>query len=106
MVTGVNFRQWCSLMQSADSYPVFVRRGVIFAVNPTMMGCWNIPNIQGLMNIKVKSSRCANVRHHANITRWRRQQSLKRTYLKRPDLLEKLDPGKEVRAVLENAGKE
>jgi len=27
--------------------------------------------------------------HHANIARWRRQQSLKRTYIKRPDLLEK-----------------
>jgi tRNA (guanine37-N1)-methyltransferase len=28
--------------------------------------------------------------HHANIDRWRREQALKRTYLRRPDLLEKL----------------
>jgi tRNA (guanine37-N1)-methyltransferase len=27
--------------------------------------------------------------HHANINKWRRQQSLKRTYIKRPDLFEK-----------------
>jgi len=29
--------------------------------------------------------------HHANINKWRRQQSLLRTYLKRADLLEKLE---------------
>lgn len=29
--------------------------------------------------------------HHANISSWRRQESLKRTYLKRPDLYDKLD---------------
>lgn len=29
--------------------------------------------------------------HHANINKWKREQSLIRTYLKRPDLLEKAD---------------
>jgi len=29
--------------------------------------------------------------HHANITKWRRLQSLKRTKVKRPDLFEKLE---------------
>lgn len=29
--------------------------------------------------------------HHANIDRWRREQALKRTYLRRPDLLDKID---------------
>ena len=29
--------------------------------------------------------------HHANITKWRRQQSLKRTFFKRPDLYQKLN---------------
>jgi tRNA (guanine37-N1)-methyltransferase len=33
--------------------------------------------------------------HHANINRWRRKQSLKRTRLKRPDLFEKLELSKE-----------
>ncbi len=28
--------------------------------------------------------------HHANIQKWRQEQSLKRTYIKRPDLIEKL----------------
>lgn len=30
--------------------------------------------------------------HHANITRWRRKQSFKRTYLKRPDLFRSFKP--------------
>ena len=29
--------------------------------------------------------------HHENIRKWRKYQSLKRTYLKRPDLLEKYE---------------
>ncbi len=29
--------------------------------------------------------------HHANIEKWKRKESLKRTYIKRPDLLEKAD---------------
>jgi tRNA (guanine37-N1)-methyltransferase len=41
--------------------------------------------------------------HHANITRWRRQQSLKRTYFKRPDLFEKLNLKKEDRELLKEA---
>jgi len=35
--------------------------------------------------------------HHANINKWRRQQSLIRTYKKRPDLFEKLDLSEEDR---------
>ncbi|MCX7921833.1 MAG: tRNA (guanosine(37)-N1)-methyltransferase TrmD [Clostridia bacterium] len=33
--------------------------------------------------------------HHANIEKWRRQQALKRTYFKRPDLFERLSLSKE-----------
>lgn len=33
--------------------------------------------------------------HHANINKWRRKQSLKRTRLRRPDLLERLELSKE-----------
>ena len=32
--------------------------------------------------------------HHANIEKWRRQQSLERTYLRRPDMLSKAELGK------------
>ena len=39
--------------------------------------------------------------HHANINKWRRRQSIKRTYLKRPDLFEKLDLSDEDRRLLE-----
>lgn len=43
--------------------------------------------------------------HHANIRKWRRQQSLLRTYLKRPDMFEKLELSQEdlklLREVLE-----
>lgn len=38
---------------------------------------------------------------HAAIRRWRRQQSLGRTWLRRPDLLARLDLGKADRALLE-----
>ena len=31
--------------------------------------------------------------HHANVRRWRRDQSLRRTARRRPDLVEALDPG-------------
>ncbi len=33
--------------------------------------------------------------HHANINRWRRKQSLRRTYLRRQDMLDKLEMSKE-----------
>jgi tRNA (guanine37-N1)-methyltransferase len=39
--------------------------------------------------------------HHANITKWRRMQSLKRTREKRPDLFEKLELTKEDLKLLE-----
>jgi len=39
--------------------------------------------------------------HHANINRWRRQQSLKRTRQKRPDLFEKLELSEEDMKLLE-----
>ncbi|WP_265443900.1 tRNA (guanosine(37)-N1)-methyltransferase TrmD [Acetivibrio straminisolvens] len=39
--------------------------------------------------------------HHENINRWRRQQSLKRTYLKRPDLFNKLSLDETDRKLLE-----
>lgn len=39
--------------------------------------------------------------HHANINRWRRQQSLKRTYKKRPDLFKELNLDKEDKKLLE-----
>ena len=39
--------------------------------------------------------------HHANINKWRRKQSLIRTYLKRPDMLEKTALSKEDRKLLE-----
>ena len=40
--------------------------------------------------------------HHAQINRWRREQALKRTYQRRPELLEKLDLSEEDKAFLEN----
>jgi len=39
--------------------------------------------------------------HHANIEKWRRQQALVRTYLKRPDLFEKLMLNEEDKKLLE-----
>ncbi|HOM02726.1 MAG TPA: tRNA (guanosine(37)-N1)-methyltransferase TrmD [Acetivibrio sp.] len=44
--------------------------------------------------------------HHENINRWRRQQSLKRTYLKRPDLFHKLTLDEADKKLLEEALKE
>lgn len=41
--------------------------------------------------------------HHANIVRWRRQQSLKRTYIKRPDLFQKLSLSKEDEKLLKES---
>ena len=38
--------------------------------------------------------------HHANIAKWRRQQSLKKTFEMRPDLLEKAELTKADRAYL------
>ncbi|MBP3442716.1 MAG: tRNA (guanosine(37)-N1)-methyltransferase TrmD [Clostridia bacterium] len=40
--------------------------------------------------------------HHANINKWRREQSLTRTYLRRPDLLETADLDKKDKKFLEN----
>ncbi|MBQ4244938.1 MAG: tRNA (guanosine(37)-N1)-methyltransferase TrmD, partial [Clostridia bacterium] len=39
--------------------------------------------------------------HHANIEKWQREQSLKRTFERRPDLLEKADLGKKDREFIE-----
>lgn len=44
--------------------------------------------------------------HHANINRWRRKQSLKRTFLRRPDLLQKLELSADDGKLLEEALKE
>ena len=41
--------------------------------------------------------------HHANINKWRRQQSLLRTSRKRPDMIEKLTLGKEDKKLLDSA---
>ncbi|MDE6751465.1 MAG: tRNA (guanosine(37)-N1)-methyltransferase TrmD [Eubacterium sp.] len=38
--------------------------------------------------------------HHANVDKWRRQQSLKRTFERRPDMLEKADLSEEDRKYL------
>ena len=40
--------------------------------------------------------------HHANINKWRREQSLTRTYLRRPELLETADLDKKDKQFLEN----
>ena len=40
--------------------------------------------------------------HHANITKWRREQSLMRTYLRRPELLETAELDKKDKQFLEN----
>ena len=40
--------------------------------------------------------------HHANIEKWRREQSILRTYKKRPDLIEKADLSDKEKAWLEN----
>ena len=45
--------------------------------------------------------------HHAKISRWRRDEQLRRTAARRPDLLEQLDPetlDKHDRAVLQELG--
>ena len=39
--------------------------------------------------------------HHANIAKWRRQQSLQRTLERRPDLLERADLTKADKKILE-----
>ena len=44
--------------------------------------------------------------HNANITRWRRQQSLVRTFLRRPDMFKKLVLNEEDRKLLEEGLKE
>ncbi len=40
--------------------------------------------------------------HHANITKWRREQSLMRTYLRRPDMLETAELDKKDKKFLES----
>ncbi|MBP5160143.1 MAG: tRNA (guanosine(37)-N1)-methyltransferase TrmD, partial [Lachnospiraceae bacterium] len=42
--------------------------------------------------------------HHANIERWRRDQSLLRTYKKRPDLFEKVELDKHDKKFLRSEG--
>jgi len=44
--------------------------------------------------------------HHKNIEKWRREESLKRTLEKRPDLLEKAQLTKEDKKILENLNKD
>ncbi|MGZ9584667.1 tRNA (guanosine(37)-N1)-methyltransferase TrmD [Paenibacillus marinisediminis] len=44
--------------------------------------------------------------HHANVERWRREQSLRRTFTRRPDLLEKMELTKEDLKVLDRLRKE
>ncbi|MBZ4646231.1 MAG: tRNA (guanine37-N1)-methyltransferase [Petroclostridium sp.] len=44
--------------------------------------------------------------HHANIQKWRREQSVIRTYMKRPDLLEKAPLSDEDRKLLNNIKKD
>ncbi|MDU5301140.1 MAG: tRNA (guanosine(37)-N1)-methyltransferase TrmD, partial [Dialister micraerophilus] len=44
--------------------------------------------------------------HHANIAQWRRKEALKRTLLKRPDLLEKLKKTEKDEEMLEELRKE
>lgn len=43
--------------------------------------------------------------HHANIEKWRRMESIKRTYKKRPDLIEKATLGKDELIILEEIKK-
>jgi tRNA (guanine37-N1)-methyltransferase len=42
--------------------------------------------------------------HHERIARWRREQALRRTYLRRPGLLEKADLSEEERAMVQSWG--
>ncbi len=44
--------------------------------------------------------------HHGNIERWRKKESLRRTLLRRPDLLEKCPPNDEERELMEEIRKE
>ena len=44
--------------------------------------------------------------HHKNIDKWRREQSLKITFEKRPDLLEKANLTEEDRKFIENLNKD
>ena len=43
--------------------------------------------------------------HHGNIEKWRREQSLKRTLLRRPELLEKAELSKDDKKTLEKLRK-
>lgn len=44
--------------------------------------------------------------HHANITRWRRKEAIKRTYQKRPDLYNWFKPAKDDKKLIEEVLKE
>ncbi|WP_010243548.1 tRNA (guanosine(37)-N1)-methyltransferase TrmD [Acetivibrio cellulolyticus] len=44
--------------------------------------------------------------HHANITRWRRKEAIKRTYLKRPDLFARFESGKDDKKLIGEVLKE
>ena len=58
------------------------------------------PQYTVLMNGGKNGSRCPSTGHHANVDKWRRQQSLKRTFERRPDMLEKADLSEEDRKYL------
>lgn len=44
--------------------------------------------------------------HHAEVAKWRRRESLRRTRARRPDLLERFPPSEEERAILESLDEE
>lgn len=44
--------------------------------------------------------------HHANITRWRRKEAIKRTYIKRPDLFSKFEGDKNDKKIIDEVLKE
>ena len=53
-----------------------------------------------------KGTRSSFVGHHANIEKWRREQSLERTWRRRPDLLEHADLTRTDRIYLESLSKD
>jgi len=60
---------------------------------PEIFRDWNVPDV--LLN-----------GHHANITSWRREQSILRTFLQRPDLLEKANLSLKDKKIIERLQKE
>ena len=54
--------------------------------------CWNIPSTADRKNgTNKKVPEVLMSGHHANIEKWRREQSIYRTAKRRPDLLKKAD---------------